>query len=69
MAEDPKVLRRCPRCRLLFEASKGNPHCLACGDSVEGLALPLPPADLGGDDDSVPHEIHERQPTERVRRD
>ena len=66
MGEDGqgKVLRRCSRCRLLFEGNAGNPHCIVCGDSVEGLALPLRPgAFTGPDDDSVPHEVQEREPT------
>jgi hypothetical protein len=64
MGDEGKVLRRCPRCRLLFEGPAGNSHCIVCGDSVDGLALPLRPAVYSGpDDDSVPHVINEREPT------
>jgi hypothetical protein len=62
-----KVLRRCPRCRLLFEGSESDPRCIVCGDSVDGLALPLRPVPYNGPNaDSVPHELHEHEPTARL---
>jgi hypothetical protein len=60
MADGAKVLRRCPRCRLLFEATEGSPYCIVCGDSVDGLALPL------SRDDSAPIEIHDNDQTTRL---
>jgi hypothetical protein len=56
--EGRKVLRRCPHCRLLFEALEGTECCVVCGVAVDGLALPL-------DADAVPSEI-EREPTARL---
>ena len=56
--EARKVLRRCPECRLLFEASEGTNACVVCGVPVDGLVLPL-------DADAVPSEI-EREPTGRI---
>ena len=62
-----KVLRRCPRCRLLFEGSENDPHCIVCGDSVDGLALPLRSEPYNGPNaDSVPHELPEHEPTSRL---
>jgi hypothetical protein len=61
------VLRRCPRCRLLFEGSESNRACVVCGDSVDGLALPLPLDAAGArHGDSVPHELHEHETTARL---
>jgi uncharacterized Zn finger protein (UPF0148 family) len=36
-----RVLRRCPACRLLFEAIEGTAACVVCNAPVDGLALPL----------------------------
>jgi len=71
MNEEGQVLRRCARCRLLFEACSTSAVCVVCGTSLEGLALPLPPAPLSlknlrSDLDSVPHEIRELEPTTRL---
>jgi hypothetical protein len=64
MADDgARVLRRCPKCRLLFEVTEDSPTCVVCGVSVDGLALPLP-----GHDDSVPNEIGDQEVTEPLRR-
>ena len=57
--ESRRVMRRCPHCRLLFEAPEGNNACVVCGVTVEGLALPLRA-------DAVPNEFEEREPTVRV---
>jgi hypothetical protein len=70
MTEGDQVLRRCARCRLLFEAHSTSAVCIVCGTSVEGLALPLPPTPLSlrnahADLDSVPHEIRDLEPTTR----
>jgi hypothetical protein len=54
-----RVLRRCPECRLLFEAVEGTSACVVCGVPVDGLVLPL-------DADAVPSEFTEREPTTRV---
>jgi len=67
MADDGvRVLRRCPKCRLLFEVSQGAAQCVVCGESVDGLALPLDGARR--DDDSVPNEVVDREVTEPLRR-
>jgi hypothetical protein len=52
-------MRRCARCRLLFEADEAALHCIACGEPVLGLALPLT-------QDSAPVEIHDGADTDRV---
>ena len=54
-----RVLRRCPECRLLFEAVEGTNACVVCGVPVDGLVLPL-------DADAVPSELAEREPTARI---
>ena len=54
-----RVLRRCPQCRLLFEALEGTDSCVVCGVAVDGLVLPL---DAG----AVPSELGEREPTARL---
>lgn len=51
-----RVLRRCSKCRLLFEVPESDPLCVVCGDPVAGLALPLSA-------DPVPRELHDREPT------
>ena len=68
------VLRRCPRCKLLFEARANQlVSCSACGDRVDGVALPVRAAVGPGvrrlrEEESVPHEIHDHEPTEPLRR-
>ena len=52
-----RVLRRCPQCRLLFEAGEEASACVVCGAAVDGLALPL---------EGVPSEVGEREQTIRV---
>jgi len=60
MTTEPKrVLRRCPACRLLFEAPAGTDTCVVCGVAVDGLALPI-------DAQAVPTEFAEREPTARL---
>jgi hypothetical protein len=54
--EGRRVLRRCGRCRLLFEVEAGAEACIVCGAALAGLALPL--------SEPVPAEV-EREPTER----
>lgn len=61
-AEGRMVLRRCPQCRLLFEAIEGTDRCVVCGVAVDGLVLPL-------DADAVPTELVEREPTARLTRE
>jgi hypothetical protein len=51
-----QVLRRCPHCRLLFEAREGCNACVVCGATVDGLALPVCA-------DAVPIEVNERETT------
>jgi len=58
-AEPKRVLRRCPACRLLFEAPEGTDACVVCGVPVDGLALPI-------DAQAVPTEFAEREPTARL---
>lgn len=58
-ASGRQVLRRCPHCRLLFEAPEGCDACVVCGAAVGGLALPL-----GAE--AVPNELVEREPTGRL---
>jgi hypothetical protein len=53
-----RVLRRCGRCRLLFEVDGAVEVCIVCGAQLAGLALPLT-------EPSVPSEVVEREPTER----
>jgi hypothetical protein len=53
-----RVLRRCGRCRLLFEVDAGTTSCIVCHSPLAGLALPLT-------EPSVPSEVVEREPTER----
>ena len=65
MTNDPidnrrHVLRRCPSCRILFEAVEGTAACVVCGEPVDGLALPL------SRNDAVPSELLDRDPTARV---
>lgn len=69
-----KVLRRCSRCKLLFEAGRSTAvTCAACGERVEGMALPVkaavgPSVRRLREEDSVPREIHDHEPTEPRRR-
>jgi rRNA maturation endonuclease Nob1 len=58
--EARRVLRRCPSCRLLFEAVEGTAECVVCGAAIDGLALPLDRVD------AVPNEFVDREPTARV---
>lgn len=58
--EGRRVLRRCPACRLLFEAVEGTAACVVCGAPVEGLALPLARVE------PVPADVLEIEPTARV---
>lgn len=60
MSEPRRVMRRCPDCRLLFEAPEGTNACVVCGLPIDGLALPI--STEGG----VPNEFVEREPTLRV---
>ncbi len=60
--EPRRVLRRCPDCRLLFEAAEGTTSCVVCGVPVDGLALPL-------DTGAVPTEFADREPTARLPRE
>ncbi len=55
--EGRRVLRRCGRCRLLFEVDAGAEACVVCNAPLAGLALPLA--------EPVPTEIVERDQTER----
>jgi hypothetical protein len=57
--QEKRILRRCPDCRLLFEAAVGTNSCVVCGVPVDGLALPI-------DADAVPTELADREPTARV---
>ena len=41
--EPQRLLRRCPDCRLLFEAPEGTNACVVCGVPIDGLALPIAP--------------------------
>ncbi len=74
IGEGENVLRRCPRCKLLFEARANvSASCLGCGDRVDGMALPVQAAQGPGvrrlrEEESVPHEIHDHEPTEPLRR-
>ncbi len=52
----PRVLRRCPRCRLLFEAAANADRCVVCGVTVDGLALPLAIAAVGAPLTEIEHE-------------
>ena len=54
-----RVMRRCPHCRLLFEALEEAAACVVCGAAVDGLALPISA-------DGVPNEFVEREPTSRL---
>jgi len=54
------VLRRCPSCRILFEAVEGTSACVVCCEPVDGLALPLSRSE------AVPSELLDRDPTARV---
>jgi hypothetical protein len=69
-----KVLRRCPRCKLLFEAGASTAvSCSACGERVDGMALPVkaavgPSVRRLREEDSTPREIHDHEPTEPCRR-
>ena len=56
---EKRVLRRCPHCRLLFEAPEATQDCVVCGIALDGLALPI-------DGDSVPTEFAEAEPTSRL---
>ena len=56
---EKRVLRRCPHCRLLFEAPEGTNACVVCGVAIDGLALPI-------DGDSVPTEFADVEPTARL---
>ena len=51
-----RVMRRCGRCRLLFEAEESAHKCVACGEPVLGLALPLM-------QEPIPVEVTEKEPT------
>ena len=53
-----RVMRRCPDCRLLFEAAEGTNACIVCGVPVDGLALPISA-------EAVPSEHVDREPTTR----
>ena len=55
--EGRRVLRRCGRCRLLFEVEAGAESCIVCGAQLAGLALPIT--------EPVPSEMVERERTER----
>jgi hypothetical protein len=57
--EGRRLLRRCPRCRLLFEAPEATDACVVCGAALAGLALPVRA-------DAVPNELVDREPTTRV---
>jgi hypothetical protein len=59
VGEARRVLRRCARCRLLFEVDESAVACIVCGEALWGLALPLAT-------DPVPDAIVEREPTERL---
>ena len=59
MSEPRRVMRRCPECRLLFEAAEGTNACVVCGVPIDGLALPI-------STDGVPNEFVERDPTLRL---
>ena len=56
---EKRVLRRCPYCRLLFEAPEATDACVVCGIALDGLALPI-------DADSVPSEFAEVEQTARL---
>jgi hypothetical protein len=56
-----RVLRRCSRCRLLFEVDSATTACIVCHSPLAGLALPLT-------EPAVPSEVVEREPTERLKR-
>ncbi len=56
---EKRLLRRCPDCRLLFEAPEGTNACVVCGVAIDGLALPI-------DGDAVPTEFAEAEPTSRL---
>ena len=68
------VMRRCPRCRLLFEVQAGPAaSCSVCGQLVAGMALPVkaaqgPTVRRLREEDSVPQEVQDHEPTERLRR-
>ena len=54
-----RLLRRCPDCRLLFEAPEGTNACVVCGVPIDGLALPI-------DANAVPTEFADIEPTARL---
>ena len=56
---EKRILRRCPDCRLLFEAAAGTNACVVCGVPVDGLVLPI-------DAEAVPTEFAERETTHRL---
>jgi hypothetical protein len=70
-SDGDQVLRRCSRCKLLFEVRASvTASCLACGNRVDGMALPVqaavgPSVRRLREEDSVPHEIHDHEPTRR----
>ncbi len=57
---EKRVLRRCPHCRLLFEAPEATSSCVVCGIALDGLALPIDA------DAAAPTEFADVEPTSRL---
>ncbi len=57
---EKRVLRRCPHCRLLFEAPEASNACVVCGVAIDGLALPIDA------EAAAPTEFAEAEPTARL---
>ncbi len=57
---EKRVLRRCPHCRLLFEAPESSNACVVCGATIDGLALPIEA------DAAAPTEFADVEPTARL---
>ena len=74
IGEGESVMRRCPRCKLLFEARANvSASCSGCGDRVDGMALPVQAAQGPAvrrlrEEESVPREVQDHEPTEPLRR-